>query len=214
MVILTHGVGEPRKNTGLFDSPELDMHLLEMKEYIGIAKRLIGCNASPKASLKMLQDEDAISYVAYKLMMGTCNWVRGGKRGTHRGYLGQCGRWAIKTWSSQAAKLIDDTWNDISLYHTEKSRERNVILVNTIADKSCPDPTDTEASLHDRLEEAINNAGLTEREMAIIDLVHHKQHTYRQAANELGISGERVRQNLHKAYEKIREADKIHGVLV
>jgi predicted DNA-binding protein (UPF0251 family) len=218
MAILTHGVGDPRKNTGLFESPDLDMHLLEMQEYIRIAKRLIGCNASPKASLRMLQDEDAISFVAHKLMIGTCNWVRGGKRGTHRGYLGQCGRWAIKTWSSQAYKMTDDTWDDISLFHDtsvggEESCERNVILVNTIADARCPDPTDLEPPLYDRLAKAMDNAGLTEREATVIDLIHYKNCSYEQVAGELGVSKQRIQQNLHNAYEKIREADEIYGVL-
>jgi RNA polymerase sigma factor (sigma-70 family) len=216
MAILTHGVGEPRKNAGLFENPELDNHLLEMSEYIKIAKRLIGCNASPKASLMMLQDDDAISYVAHKLMIATCNWVHGGKRGTHRGYLGQCGRWAIKTWTSQTAVLTDKTWDDISLntiIGNEDSHGRNVILVNTIEDPSAPDPTDMEMPLYDRLATAIENADLTEREQAVIDLVHFKQCTYEQVAGELGVSRERIKQNLYKAYEKIREADKIHGVL-
>lgn len=206
MSILTHGVGDP-KIDGLFDNEELDQHLFTMDEYIRIAKRMIGRNASPAAVTKMLRDDDAISFVANKLMIGTCRWVQGGKRGNHRGYLSQCGIWAVATWVDQQSKAVEQEWDDISLYHDtgiSHDRGRKIYLYEITED-----PRDCGYNTHqdekrEAVSKAISSANLDERESSIVDMIYYQNMTQEEVGQRLSISKQRVQQLLARIHSKIK----------
>lgn len=216
MAVLTHGVGDPIIED-LFSHEELGDHLLTMDEYLKISRRIIGCYASPKAAHHMLNDEDALSFVANKLMIGTCKWVHGGKRGTHRGYLSQCGQWAIQTWVSQQNHKTNKEWDDLSLTHTVQhatGNDRVVYLYQTLIDKSAPDPSaECVLDLSQKIDIAIQNAKISERQLEALELVYYQGLTLEQAGGIMGVSKQRIQQLLNKAYESILKADENHGVL-
>jgi RNA polymerase sigma factor (sigma-70 family) len=215
MTVLTHGVNDPKTND-LFNNKELDQHLLSMDEYIKIAKRIIGSHASPKACSRMLKDEDAIAFVAHKLMVGTCRWVNGGKRGTHRGYLSQCGVWAVWTWSEQQSDATTKEWDNISLYETVSlwsNDDRPIYLYQLIEDSRHMDIPSTQSEKIEATRLAVDNANLNDRDKMLVDMVYRQDMTLQEVGDILDISRERVRQLLCGIHQKILKADKEHGVL-
>jgi len=73
-----------------------DAKMLSMDYYLDTAKRCISKFGGNKAT-NMLQDEDAISYVAEKIMWGTVNYTSDRKASLSTYHL-YCARCAIKCW--------------------------------------------------------------------------------------------------------------------
>ena len=82
---------------------ETDNELLDLSSYILMAKKCIAYFASPDLSQQMLRNEDAISFVAEHLMMGTCRWDESKGR-AFKSYHNQCAIWAIQNWVSRITK--------------------------------------------------------------------------------------------------------------
>ena len=80
-----------------------DAKFMSLYDYLSLAKRCIKKYAGNDIRARMLADDDAISFVAERLMYGTCHYRK--NKGTLLStYYGQCSIWAITRWKIMVVK--------------------------------------------------------------------------------------------------------------
>ena len=193
------------EKTDWFNTPGIQDYLFDLDEYLQIARKTIGAFSTPSMR-RAMNNDDAVAYVADRLMIGTCRWVKGGKRGSHRGYLMACAKWAIKTWGSKFIQLQNHEWHDISLSHEAHVGSR-LLVHETIADPKAKTPAEnleTPATIY--VQNLIGHANLTDQQREYVQCVHVEGLSASETARRVGVSRERVRQVLEAAMPRLREA--------
>lgn len=94
MNYLFEKVGNHHKEYPAGNDPEVAARMLPLRKYLELARRIIGKFAPVNCKKHMLASEDAISFVASRIMRGDWNYNKdkGMKLTTYRG---MCGRYAI-----------------------------------------------------------------------------------------------------------------------
>jgi RNA polymerase sigma factor (sigma-70 family) len=179
----------------LFSQPGLEEVLFSLDEYRTITERYL-----TKYFPVLLNDEDAIAFVAEMLMIGSCRWLYGGKKGEHRGYLMQCARWAALRWRRYL--YISKKHTHISL-HQLIHNDEHTLLYEIIADKSAEDP----AIIVEREEliQLIAESNLTDKQKNRLYLVYIDGVKKSEAARQMGISRQAIEHSLKKGISKIRK---------
>ena len=126
----------------VFSLNQKDEDLYSIKTYEELAKRYIRVNAGPLTRI-LLNDDDAVSYIMYKLMVGTCHWNHKWKHiYIKEKYLWYIGRYAvIKLINLYGKNKLSHIWslNSNSLLELI-SHHKNI----TILDKEYEDENEIE----------------------------------------------------------------------
>lgn len=209
-----NGIGKQKikyKDPNLIKFDTLDNYLI-------LAKKAISKFANKTfngLSIKMIKDEDAISYVANAIMMADWRWDENyindnGTKKSLYSYRNQCSIWAIQTYAKQFySKKQKALAKYLSLDHT--TEDDNPLTYQYISDKNIKNPLDIlmlkeqEKDLKDTIKNLLEASNLTERQKEYIKLYYFDGLTLDKIGKQFNITREAVRQNLSKALNSIRE---------
>lgn len=186
------------KNNTLNNDSDVQNRLLPMSEYLSIAKKTIGRFAIPSLAKNMLNDEDAISFVAEQIMKGTIRW-NPEKGRTLYSYHNMCAIWAIKRWILN--KKVSEKHNIISL---DKSLDNNDgdNLYNITEDKRVSKNNNTLPAF----DEIISHGNLNEAQKQCLKMKFVDNMTYAAIGAELNKSAQRIEQIVKRAIEKLKDS--------
>lgn len=178
-----------KKTGNMTRTPEKEARMLPLAEYYKIAKRVILHCASPSLAKSMVKDEDAMSFMVEALIRGTMRWEPDGGR-TLRSYLNQCGRWAIPRWILN--KKQADKRKNLSLDMEMDDDGNN--MHNFVADPFAVG----------NVEEIIDKPYLNDTQKECLRLRFVNNMTFRDIGTALNKTGQRIKQIVNKAIEKLR----------
>jgi RNA polymerase sigma factor (sigma-70 family) len=203
MNLVIEDVGTPTKQyggTGAF---------LPLWEYLMLSRQMIARFAPPNFRRAMLRSEDAIDYVAHKLMRADWEYDEGRKvkANTWRTYRG---RKAIQHYLMRSCKADPDDPKVISHNH-DRDQDLNPVLLRKGARpaKASPLAKDDPSNFEDREHEAyvIDKllSLLTPKQRDCVTLHFLDQLTTQQIASQLGITRQGVEQNINRAMRWLRQ---------
>lgn len=170
--------------------------------YLGTARRVVSKYASKSLSSEILQDEDAISFIAEHIMMGTSRWDESKSNGKSLdNYHLQCALWAIKRWVHK--KTTERNKNVLSMDFDGKLGDLN--LHETVSDKRI-DPEGAE-KLENTVrfaQEILNLNCLTDNQKTCIKMKYMDGMTLREIGDKLGKSFQAVQQIISAGLTKIK----------
>lgn len=200
-VVLSDVNSTKRLKSGVgINNPE---RMRPLEYYLGTARRVVSKYASKSLSSEILADEDAISFIAEHIMMGTSRWDE--KKGkTMDNYHIQCALWAIKRWVFKKGK--ERGKNILSMDFTDGDRMNgDYSLHETVADKRI----DSEGA--ERLEKSVKFAQdilnlncLTDNQKTCIRMKYMDGLTLREIGDKLGKSFQAVQQIINAGLTKIK----------
>lgn len=192
-------VSTPRKKYP--DASTVEGRMLTLNQYHTLARRIIGRWAPAHMKGVMLGSEDAIDYVAHKIMMG--DWRYNVSRSdikTHRGY---CGKRAIQRYIKGLARKGPFVTNFLD---TLEESETNIYEL--IADPKSPQPIDVDVIQDERLEMrkrlVKGMERLTDTQYACVKLHFIDGKSMAEVGRELDISREAVRKSINESVERMR----------
>jgi len=198
MTIVLHDINvtKRRQNNTLGTTGAVNWTL---EEYYNMAERCIGTFAEGSMAHAMLQNEDAVAFVAEHLMYGAYRWGEDKGR-TVRAYLNQCAIWSIHTWVKRTT--IANQIQTLSL-HENCSNGLRMHRYQTIADINAL-PADVIVSRQEQLCSLLDGYGLTSRQKYCLEVVYVQGQKPSDVAKELGISRQALDQCMDKGIQKIR----------
>jgi|15BtaG_2_1085339.scaffolds.fasta_scaffold01623_9 RNA polymerase sigma factor (sigma-70 family) len=188
-----------RKNNDFYGANEDKMFTLA--EYLEIAEKCIAKFASPSIVSSMLNNEDAISFVAEHLMDGTIRWKESGGR-TLKSYLNQCSIWAITRWIGKQTSALAKAPMSIN---QQKDEEENQFY-SMIADRDISDSSESYWSdISDQVTEIITNPVLTETQSECMRLRYQQGYTNAEIGEQMGFSKQGANNHLQNAMRKLQD---------
>lgn len=176
----------------LFDiSEEKANSLLSLSEYLSIAEKVIGKFAPPGIKREMLNNEDAISFVADHLIKAALRWKEDAGR-TLYSYLNQCAIWSIQRWILN--KKVANKNNILSLDNIINDEGDN--MYNLVANKN---------HIESNIDEIINKSYLNETQKECLRLRFVDGCTLKEISEKLDKSKQRIDQIINRAISKLRE---------
>lgn len=179
-----------------------------LSEYILLAKKIIAIKAK-----WLLSDEDAISSVAYAIMMADWRYDENNNTDTDKpqktlySYRNQCAIWAIKTYLTKNRKKIHGSF---SLdYQQDSTNKRDTYSL--IEDKKAKTPFSymAEGEEHNNNREFIDRMlqcdELSQKQKDFVKLYYLDGNTYEKIAKKYGLRRESVRQSIIRAIRVLRE---------
>ena len=125
-MLVTEEIGKQRKEYPDCNDPKVAARFLSLSEYMTLARRMISKFAPANLRSYMLASEDAIDFVAHKIMKGDWCYDEGRtKITTYRGY---CAQKAIDYYIKMSLKKQVTVSLDAA--------DENDVLINEIADES------------------------------------------------------------------------------
>lgn len=197
MVVITLAHTGKTKQTHIspFDCKQTNIEYFTLDKYLNIAKRCIRAFCNKSVSYSMLKNEDAISFVAEELIIGTAKF---NNNGSLYGYLGMRAKWAIKRWLLLERQSIKHDSLDFIPDGYRSS------MYNYIIDKKAKDPTvNDEQNYYDNVEIMRSIVSPRQEECLSMYLLDGMNKTG--IAKKLGITIEAVRQNIIKGLEKLHK---------
>lgn len=202
-VVLSDVNSTKRLKSGVgINNPE---RMKSLDYYLGTARRVVSKYASKSLSSEILSDEDAISFIAEHIMMGTSRWDEAKSNGKSLdNYHLQCALWAIKRWVHK--KTTERNKNILSMDfmgHVNGTHEFN--LHETVGDKRI-DPEGAE-KLEETVkfaEEILNLNCLTDNQKTCIKMKYMDGLTLREIGEKLGKSFQAVQQIISAGLVKIK----------
>lgn len=206
------------------DSPDVKSRMLPLSSYIVLARRMIGAFAPEQYKGVMLNSDDAVGFVASKIMRGDWAYEPGrrsksGRPVTLKTYRGSCGKWAIREYirllqarDRPVAIVSDDgTTIETNIHHplsldASEGTEHTGNLGESIPDFRVP-PVEERIEAEER-RRVIRNilASLTsqQRECVILHYIHGM--TCRQISERLDISRQAVQTHISKGMKALKRA--------
>lgn len=184
-------------------------------QYLTMARKAIAKMANKifdGLSKKMLKDEEAISSVAYAIMMGDWRWDESyqNEKGTKKNkysYRNQCALWAIKTYATNMYKnKFQNVYSLDFVLGDDESDSHEMI-----EDMSVVQPYDyiieQEKEQHNKqlIQDILSSAQLSDRQKDHVRLYYMEDMTFDEIGKKYGVTREAVRQSVKKAMEKIEE---------
>lgn len=180
------------KRTGnMTSTPEIEARMLPLDEYYKIAKRTIIHFAGPSLAKSMVNDEDAMSFMAESLMRATVRWEQhrmGGR--TLRSYLNQCAKWAIDRWVLNKKQAGRNNTMSLDLEIDEDGNSMHNFVADTNVDGN--------------IEDMINKPYLNDTQKECLRLKFVNGLTYRNIGEVLNKTHQRVEQIVKVALKKLR----------
>jgi len=172
-----------------------------VQDYHDVATRCIGAFASSDLAQSMLQNEDAISFVAEHLMYAAQRWEQypGGR--SLRSYLNQCASWCIKRWIEISQKSMSKSHMSLNAPMGAEEDSQLYEIIADVKSKSADEILEAQ-----ELRNLIHNIDLTERQLQCINSVYVCGQMASDVARDLNVSRQRVDQCLTAGIKKIRTA--------
>lgn len=187
-----------------------------LSNYILLAKKSISKFANAfynGLATKMLKDEDAISNVAYAIMMADWRYDenysnKDGAKKTKYSYRNQCALWAIQTHVTKSSRnkikqkvySLDYSDSEDSMCYgsgvDSKIKSPDSILMNK---EKCQD-------IHNLINSLLSLDCLSTKQKDYIRLYYFDEYTFEQIGQKYGLTREAVRQSMNKALKLIRES--------
>lgn len=184
-----------------------DIKFESLSEYIVLAKKIIAKNAK-----WLLRDEDAISSVAYCIMMADWRYDKDNNVGTDRpqktlySYRNQCGIWAIKTYLTKKSKKVYPT---CSLDYQNEFDTNSIH--NIIQDKRVKTPLEElekqeEHNQHKTfIDYMLDCDKISQKQKEFIKLYYIENYTYERIGKLHNLRRESVRQSIIRALRVLKE---------
>ena len=189
------------EKSNIFGDETISERIMELSDYLEISKKCIAHFASNDLAKQMLRSEDAVSFVAEHLMMGTCRW-KPNRGKTVRSYHNQCAIWAIQNWISRISKKGVDI---LSLNKDLSDSEGNQLYEILEDDRKIP-PSSIEleenAAEVDRI---LSDRTISEKEEKCIRMKFLDQLSVAEISESLGISKKMVYTNVQRGLKKLRK---------
>ena len=189
------------EKSNIFGDETISERIMELSDYLEISKKCIAHFASNALANQMLRSEDAVSFVAEHLMMGTCRW-KPNRGKTVRSYHNQGASWAIQNWISRISKKGVDI---LSLNKDLSDSEGNQLYEILEDDRKIP-PSSIEleenAAEVDRI---LSDRTISEKEEKCIRMKFLDQLSVAEISESLGISKKMVYTNVQRGLKKLRK---------
>lgn len=193
-----------------------DVKFESLDFYMNLAKKIIakmGPTFFNGLSKEMLNNEDAISFVANAIMMGDWRWEEKGKKTnkTLYSYRNQCGIWAIKTYITKQYKNKNNKRKIKAKYSLCYQDSDDLDLQTIIADNNQKEPIDIiveneeKKSLHNLINKLFDSDIISDKQKEYIRLYYFENFTLEKIGNQFDVTREAVRQSIRSALKKIRE---------
>jgi RNA polymerase sigma factor (sigma-70 family) len=179
---------------------------MTLPEYLKAAEKAIKFFAPKiKGNLvnELLKSDDAISNVAYAMM--TADWkYKEGKGMTQYNYRNNYAFFAIRSYLTRKSKGLRKTGIIRSL---DFDMDDGNNFYQIISDGNAVNPLDTMLEEDDNFGEVLDrmtDGTITEKQSKCIQMYFFDGLTYEQIGNKMGVTKERVRQNINNGLDKIR----------
>lgn len=193
------------------------LNFSDLSEYILLAKKSISKFANRfyhGLSTQMLKNEDAISSIAYAIMMADWRYDENygdneDQRKTKYSYRNQCALWAIKTYLTKSNKKTKKNKN--SVYSLNYTKEDSIDTYNYIADEKTKTPYEDMVAnedyeiINDTINDLLNTDGVSKKQNEYIRLYYLDGYTYQQIGDMYGLTKEAIRQSIIRAINTIKE---------
>jgi RNA polymerase sigma factor (sigma-70 family) len=181
--------------------PEVAARFMGIDDYLSLAGRMISKFAPANARRARLASDDAIDFVAHKIMKGDWDYDGRAKLSTYRGY---CGRRAV----SYYLKLRSRTGRRATPLSLDGVPGRDAHDLAPDRDAGCPLDAliareEDERRRH-RLRDRIDGLSEVQRRCLVMRYVEGKR--IREIAETLGVHRQGVYMNIKRAIQKIRDA--------
>jgi RNA polymerase sigma factor (sigma-70 family) len=184
--------------------------------YLGLSKKIIakiGPTFFSSLSKDMLNNEDAIAFVANAIMMGDWRWREKNTENPEKNknlysYRNQCGIWAIKTYVTKKYQRNSKRKN--KEYSLNYINDHDLSMENIISDTEQKDPMDIlilEESMKEKrklVKELFNSDLWNTNQKEQIKMYYFDGLTLEQIGHSFGVTREAIRQNIKNALEKVR----------
>ena len=183
--------------------------------YINLSKKIIakiGPTFFSGLSKHMLQDEDAIAFVANAIMMGDWRWKKSDQDKPHKtlySYRNQCAIWAIKTYITKQYRS-NHTKKKIKATHSLNYQEDDITLENILPDFSQKEPVDilidneSHLSKQEIIQNLFDSNILSDKQKQYLQLYYFDNMTLEKIGKKFNVTREAVRQSIKTAISKIR----------
>jgi RNA polymerase sigma factor (sigma-70 family) len=187
--------------------------------YLNLSQKIIakiGPTFFSGLSKEMLQNEDAISFVANAIMMGDWRWEKENKEESKTNknlysYRNQCAIWAIKTYITKQYKNKHSRKKiniDCSLNYGDGD---DLQIETIIEDKSQQNPLDIICEKEDKkiktqlINDLLGSDILSDKQKDYIKLYYFENMTLEKIGNKYNITREAVRQSIKSSISKIKQ---------
>lgn len=214
MSVYIEGIGTHKINYR--DHNEVEFS--NLSEYMLMAKKSISKFANKfynGLSRIMLQDEDAVSSVAYCIMLADWrydeNYNTKIKNKTRYSYRNQCAIWAIQSYvTKNYRKQKSKQYHTYSLdYPTDQ--EKSNTYYTYIEDPKTKSPVqvlqeqERLETIKTKVRDLINDETISEQQREYIRLYYYEGMTFDQIGKRFSLTREAIRQSIKKAIKAIRE---------
>jgi len=194
------------------------INFYSLPEYLNLAKKSISKFANKfygGLARKMLKDEDAVSNIAYSLMLADWRYdenyqSQNSQKKTQYSYRNQCALWAIQSYITKNYKTKKSSPSKIfSLDHYSNDESNN--SYRFIQDQKAVDPheytvsTEEQVVIKDLITKLLSTKSISDRQKQYIELYYYEGMTFDQIGKKFSLTREAVRQSIKKAIAKIKE---------
>jgi RNA polymerase sigma factor (sigma-70 family) len=183
---------------------------MSLTEYVTAAEKAVRYFMpllKPEMTKYVVKDEDVISCVAYAMMLADWKWEEGRGR-TRRSYRNDYACYALRAYIVRKSQFKNKFGNILSLdKELSDMSERKLKFSETLVDKSMRTPIEIicGTKYENDLQRIMNCNTLNEREQFCLREYYFEHKTYDEIGSILGITKQRVHQNLNDAKRKIQE---------
>lgn len=196
-----------------------NIEFYSLSEYITLAKKSISTFANRfyhGLAAKMLRDEDAISNIAYAIMLADWRYNENhtGKNKqakTRYSYRNQCALWAIKTHVSKNRNIKKTGASSYSLDYVSSHNDNDNDAYAYVVDMKCHPPIEdliqneeiqSNSLLIDNL---LGNPNLSTKQKEYVQLYFLEGYTFDQIGKKFSLTRESVRQSIIKAIQIMKK---------
>lgn len=176
-----------------YPKPPADVYL-SLEEYINIAKKCIRLYKNPDIKSKLLNSEDAISYIVNKIMMGEWKWSEN-RNCSRKTYRILCAKWAIKYLSM----TISTRKNKYNIVSFNQSFTEDGLTIEDSYDNTPVNPKYDNADLT-RL---IQNSNLSPAQIKYLNM-RRQGLEITKIAKTFGVSKQNVQQSIDQSIAKMK----------
>jgi RNA polymerase sigma factor (sigma-70 family) len=217
MSVYIEGIGNQK-----ISYPDHDnIKFASVSEYLLFAKKSISKFANNfynGLSRIMLQDDDAISNVAYCIMLADWryneNYHIKVKNKTRYSYRNQCAIWAIQSYITKNYKKNSQHYSVYSLDYSN-NEDSSSTCYNYIQDHKVKNPSEAveeqerTENLKLKISQLINNDSISDQQKEYIRLYYYEGKTFEQIGKKFSLTREAIRQSIKKAIKTIRETNSL-----
>lgn len=161
---------------------------------------------------KMLNDEDAVSNIAYALMMADWRYDENyrdqqGEQKTKYSYRNQCALWAMKSYVTKENKKTKKNSTKVrSLNHTNNGKDTYTLIndAKTISPEDHLLQEEERNEVNTKIETLLHTEGVSKKQREYIKLYYLNDYTFQEIGDMYGLTREAIRQSIIKGLNTIR----------